>query len=138
MEVLTFPDSHRGLRRQRRDWVIPPISCPENEKGPFPKNLVQVEKNVLYFLWEEFGREGPRRGRRKTECKDPPLLILCLFCLQIKSSRDKETQVFYSITGQGADAPPVSVFIIERETGWLKVTQPLDREAIAQYIVSIS
>ncbi|XP_059523635.1 cadherin-1 isoform X1 [Myotis daubentonii] len=91
-EVLTFPDSHHGLRRQKRDWVIPPISCPENEKGPFPKNLVQI-----------------------------------------KSNRDKETQVFYSITGQGADAPPVGVFIIERETGWLKVTQPLDREAIAKY-----
>ncbi|XP_036297259.1 cadherin-1 isoform X4 [Pipistrellus kuhlii] len=91
-EVLTFPDSHHGLRRQKRDWVIPPISCPENEKGPFPKNLVQI-----------------------------------------KSNKDKETQVFYSITGQGADTPPVGVFIIERETGWLKVTQPLDREAIAKY-----
>lgn len=93
-EVLTFPDSHNGLRRQKRDWVIPPISCPENEKGPFPKNLVQI-----------------------------------------KSNRDKETQVFYSITGQGADTPPVGVFIIERETGWLKVTEPLDREAIAKYIL---
>ncbi|ELK14541.1 Cadherin-1 [Pteropus alecto] len=92
-EVLTFPDSHHGLRRQKRDWVIPPITCPENQKGPFPKNLVQI-----------------------------------------KSNREKETQVFYSITGQGADAPPVGVFIIERETGWLKVTEPLDREAIAQYI----
>ena len=59
-----------------------------------------------------------------------------LFCVQIKSNMDKETKVFYSITGQGADKPPVGVFIIERETGWLKVTQPLDREAIAKYIVS--
>ncbi|KAF6076892.1 cadherin 1 [Phyllostomus discolor] len=93
-ELLTFPDSHHGLRRQKRDWVIPPISCPENEKGPFPKNLVQI-----------------------------------------KSNKDKETQVFYSITGQGADTPPVGVFIIERETGWLKVTMPLDREAIPKYIL---
>ncbi|XP_068848662.1 cadherin-1 isoform X2 [Capricornis sumatraensis] len=94
MEVLTFPGSHHGLRRQKRDWVIPPISCPENEKGPFPKSLVQI-----------------------------------------KSNKEKETQVFYSITGQGADTPPVGVFIIERETGWLKVTQPLDREHIAKYIL---
>nr|XP_027788932.1 cadherin-1 isoform X2 [Marmota flaviventris] len=94
VEVLTFPDSHRGLRRQKRDWVIPPISCPENEKGPFPKELVQI-----------------------------------------KSNRDKETKVFYSITGQGADSPPVGVFIIERETGKLKVTEPLDREKIAKYIL---
>uniref|UniRef100_A0A5F5PMP3 Cadherin-1 n=1 Tax=Equus caballus TaxID=9796 RepID=A0A5F5PMP3_HORSE len=93
-EVLTFPSSHHGLRRQKRDWVIPPISCPENEKGPFPKNLVQI-----------------------------------------KSNRDKETKVFYSITGQGADTPPVGVFIIERETGWLKVTEPLDREEISKYIL---
>uniref|UniRef100_A0A2K5DLX0 Cadherin-1 n=1 Tax=Aotus nancymaae TaxID=37293 RepID=A0A2K5DLX0_AOTNA len=91
-EVLTFPDSSHGLRRQKRDWVIPPISCPENEKGPFPKNLVQI-----------------------------------------KSNKDKEAKVFYSITGQGADTPPVGVFIIERETGWLKVTEPLDREQIATY-----
>ncbi|ERE79769.1 cadherin-1 [Cricetulus griseus] len=93
-EMLTFPSSHQGPRRQKRDWVIPPISCPENEKGPFPKNLVQI-----------------------------------------KSNRDKETTVFYSITGQGADRPPVGVFIIERESGWLKVTEPLDRENIAKYIL---
>ncbi|XP_004459660.1 cadherin-1 [Dasypus novemcinctus] len=93
-EVLTFPSSHGSLRRQKRDWVIPPINCPENQKGPFPQKLVQI-----------------------------------------KSNRDKEIKVFYSITGQGADLPPVGVFIIERETGWLKVTEPLDREAIAKYIL---
>nr|XP_042133563.1 cadherin-1 isoform X3 [Peromyscus maniculatus bairdii] len=91
-QVLTFPSSHQGHRRQKRDWVIPPISCPENEKGPFPKKLVQI-----------------------------------------KSNRDKETKVYYSITGQGADRPPVGVFTIERESGWLKVTEPLDREHIANY-----
>ncbi|XP_005004692.2 cadherin-1 [Cavia porcellus] len=92
LEVIKFPNFHHGLRRQKRDWVIPPISCSENEKGPFPKRLVQI-----------------------------------------KSNRDKETKVFYSITGQGADTPPVGVFIIERETGWLMVTEPLDREKIANY-----
>ncbi|XP_055992109.1 cadherin-1 [Sorex fumeus] len=91
-EVLTFRSLSHGLRRQKRDWVIPPISCSENEKGPFPKDLVQI-----------------------------------------KSNRDKETKVFYSITGQGADTPPLGVFVIERETGWLRVTQPLDRENIANY-----
>ncbi|XP_075621820.1 LOW QUALITY PROTEIN: cadherin-1 [Balearica regulorum gibbericeps] len=93
-DVLTFPEAGHGLRRQKRDWVIPPINCPENERGPFPKNLVQI-----------------------------------------KSNKDKETKVFYSITGQGADTPPVGVFTIERETGWLKVTKPLDREEIDRYIL---
>uniref|UniRef100_A0A8C6XUN8 Cadherin-1 n=1 Tax=Naja naja TaxID=35670 RepID=A0A8C6XUN8_NAJNA len=88
-EVLYFRRSSSGLRRQKRDWVIPPILCSENERGPFPKNLVPV-----------------------------------------KSSKEKEGTVYYSITGQGADIPPVGTFIIERETGWLKVTRPLDREKI--------
>ncbi|KAH0619708.1 hypothetical protein JD844_000646, partial [Phrynosoma platyrhinos] len=52
---------------------------------------------------------------------------------QIKSNRDKDTKIFYSITGQGADTPPEGVFIIEKETGWMKVTQPLDREHIDKY-----
>ncbi|XP_074864729.1 B-cadherin-like [Carettochelys insculpta] len=91
-EVLVFPESHPGRKRQKRDWVIPPINCPENERGPFPKPLVQI-----------------------------------------KSNKDRETKIFYSITGQGADEPPVGVFTIERETGWLKVTKPLDREDISNY-----
>ncbi|XP_035422149.1 cadherin-1 [Cygnus atratus] len=92
--MLTFPESGPGLRRQKRDWVIPPISCLENHRGPFPMKLVQI-----------------------------------------KSNKDKETKVFYSITGQGADSPPVGVFTIERETGWLEVTQPLDREEIGKYVL---
>lgn len=55
---------------------------------------------------------------------------------QIKSNKDKEMKVFYSITGQGADTIPVGVFIIERETGWLEVTKPLDREEKDKYLVS--
>ncbi|ETE69146.1 Cadherin-1, partial [Ophiophagus hannah] len=93
-EVLLFRGSGPGLRRQKRDWVIPPILCSENERGPFPKNLVPV-----------------------------------------KSSKDKEGTIYYSITGQGADIPPVGTFIIERETGWLKVTRPLDREKIPRYVL---
>ncbi|XP_069724393.1 cadherin-1 [Phaenicophaeus curvirostris] len=93
-DVLTFPERGHGLRRQKRDWVIPPINCPENERGPFPKKLVQI-----------------------------------------KSNKDKETKVFYSITGQGADTPPVGIFTIERETGWLEVTKPLDREAMDKYVL---
>lgn len=39
MEWPKFPST---LKRRKRDWVIPPIRMPENERGPFPKKLVQV------------------------------------------------------------------------------------------------
>ncbi|XP_051661612.1 cadherin-1-like isoform X5 [Manacus candei] len=91
-DTLTFPEHRHGLQRQKRDWVIPPINCPENDRGPFPKKLVQI-----------------------------------------KSNKDKETKVFYSITGQGADTIPMGIFIIEQETGWLEVTKPLDREEKDKY-----
>ncbi|VFV36105.1 cadherin-1-like [Lynx pardinus] len=96
-EVLMFPHAHYGLRRQKRDWVIPPIPIRENEKGPFPKMVAQV-----------------------------------------KSDKGKKIQVFYSITGMGADKPPCGVFIMDRETGWLKVTMPLDREQESHYVASVS
>jgi hypothetical protein len=42
LPVLNFPNSSGGLKRRKRDWVIPPINFPENDRGPFPKNMVQV------------------------------------------------------------------------------------------------
>nr|XP_033799115.1 cadherin-3 [Geotrypetes seraphini] len=90
--VLTFSHSSHGLRRRKRDWVIPPISVSENERGTFPKILVQI-----------------------------------------RSNKDKQTKIFYSITGQGADTPPEGVFIIERLTGVIYVTRPLDREEMSKY-----
>lgn len=42
VEWREFPSTQHGLKRRKRDWVIPPIRMPENERGPFPKKLVQV------------------------------------------------------------------------------------------------
>ncbi|XP_018412842.1 PREDICTED: blastomere cadherin-like [Nanorana parkeri] len=88
--VLIFPEKQAGLKRRKRDWVVPPIQVSENARGTFPRPLVQIKSN-------------------------------------------KNVKIFYSITGQGADTPPVGVFTIEKETGWLQVTGPLDREKYASY-----
>ncbi|XP_041865568.1 B-cadherin isoform X2 [Melanotaenia boesemani] len=53
---------------------------------------------------------------------------------QIRSDGDKEKKIYYSITGPGADLPPVKLFTIDRDTGVLYVTQPLDREKQAVYV----
>ncbi|KAA8590846.1 hypothetical protein FQN60_001789, partial [Etheostoma spectabile] len=37
-------NSSKGLRRQKRDWVIPPINVAENSRGPFPQMLVSCSE----------------------------------------------------------------------------------------------
>ncbi|KAM8862525.1 cadherin-4-like isoform 2-T2 [Spinachia spinachia] len=47
--VIVFPGStpnrSRGLRRQKRDWVIPPVNVAENSRGPFPQMLVSIRSD---------------------------------------------------------------------------------------------
>ncbi|XP_059189917.1 cadherin-4-like [Centropristis striata] len=38
-------NSSKGLRRQKRDWVIPPINVAENSRGPFPQMLVSIRSD---------------------------------------------------------------------------------------------
>ncbi|KAG5839471.1 hypothetical protein ANANG_G00205330 [Anguilla anguilla] len=92
VDVLMFPHTSQGLRRRKRDWVIPPINFPENDRGPFPKQVVQI-----------------------------------------RSNKDKKVKMEYTISGPGADEAPLGLFTIDRTSGWLYVTQPLDREKQDQY-----
>nr|KAF6421894.1 cadherin 4 [Rousettus aegyptiacus] len=82
----------RGLRRQKRDWVIPPINVPENSRGPFPQQLVRI-----------------------------------------RSDKDNDIPIRYSVTGVGADQPPMEVFSIDSMSGRMYVTRPMDREERASY-----
>uniref|UniRef100_A0A8C6HCE7 Cadherin-4 n=1 Tax=Mus spicilegus TaxID=10103 RepID=A0A8C6HCE7_MUSSI len=92
--LLPWPQhqSSGGLRRQKRDWVIPPINVPENSRGPFPQQLVRI-----------------------------------------RSDKDNDIPIRYSITGVGADQPPMEVFNIDSMSGRMYVTRPMDREERASY-----
>uniref|UniRef100_A0A673G878 Cadherin-1 n=1 Tax=Sinocyclocheilus rhinocerous TaxID=307959 RepID=A0A673G878_9TELE len=81
--VVEFPSSSSGQRRRKKEWVIPPYSITENERGSFPRKLFPT----VYLM-----------------------------------------QRYSSIIGEGTDQPPVDIFIIDKKTGYLFVTQPLDRE----------
>ncbi|XP_054480066.1 cadherin-2-like [Anoplopoma fimbria] len=53
--------------------------------------------------------------------------------VRIRSDRDKNRLLRYSVTGPGADQPPTSIFIINPISGQLSVTKPLDREHISNF-----
>ncbi|XP_073763556.1 cadherin-1-like isoform X2 [Danio rerio] len=53
--------------------------------------------------------------------------------VQIKSDSASEYQMAYKITGEGADQDPKGIFKIDRLSGWINVTQQLDREEKASY-----
>ncbi|XP_014396880.1 PREDICTED: cadherin-2 isoform X1 [Myotis brandtii] len=53
--------------------------------------------------------------------------------VRIRSDRDKNLSLRYSVTGPGADQPPTGIFIINPISGQLSVTKPLDREQIARF-----
>ncbi|XP_070764586.1 cadherin-2-like [Enoplosus armatus] len=53
--------------------------------------------------------------------------------VRIRSDRDKNRMLRYSVTGPGADQPPTSIFIINPISGQLSVTKPLDREHISNF-----
>nr|XP_017212587.1 cadherin-1-like isoform X2 [Danio rerio] len=53
--------------------------------------------------------------------------------VQIMSEFASETRMAYKVTGEGADLDPKGIFQIDRLSGWISVTQKLDREQKASY-----
>uniref|UniRef100_A0A3B1JSJ9 Cadherin domain-containing protein n=1 Tax=Astyanax mexicanus TaxID=7994 RepID=A0A3B1JSJ9_ASTMX len=49
----------------------------------------------------------------------------------------KENTMIYSMKGEGADEPPVGVFIIDKNNGAIYVTKPLDRETKDKYVLTV-
>ncbi|XP_023818903.1 cadherin-1-like [Oryzias latipes] len=65
VDVYYFPKSSNGLRRMKRDWVIPPINVPENSNGPFPLKMVTIRssedkiKKIIYRITGPGANEDP-------------------------------------------------------------------------------
>ncbi|XP_039699876.1 desmocollin-3 isoform X2 [Pteropus medius] len=51
-----------------------------------------------------------------------------LFLQQVQSDAAQNYTVFYSISGRGVDQEPLNLFFIEKDTGNLFCTRPVDRE----------
>uniref|UniRef100_I3JLS7 Si:ch73-74h11.1 n=1 Tax=Oreochromis niloticus TaxID=8128 RepID=I3JLS7_ORENI len=82
----------KKLRRNRREWILPPAKLMEN---------------IDYTHME--------------------------YVAKIRSDKDKFEKVQYFLSGEGADKNPLNLFVVDRETGFVRITDKLDREKCPYY-----
>uniref|UniRef100_A0A8C9P0R8 Cadherin domain-containing protein n=1 Tax=Spermophilus dauricus TaxID=99837 RepID=A0A8C9P0R8_SPEDA len=141
----------------KRDWVIPPISCPENEKGPFPKELVQLFSHAVSSNGNAV--EDPMEiVITVTDQNDNrPEFIQEVFqgsvmegalpgtsVMQVSATdADDDVNTYnaaiaYTILSQEPELPHRNMFTINRETGVISVvTTGLDRESFPKYTLVV-
>ncbi|KAK1887323.1 Desmoglein-2 [Dissostichus eleginoides] len=82
---------------------------------------------------------GPRRQktlrRKKREWIIPPTKLIentdyrhKEFIAKIRSDKDLGESMDYFLTGEGADKEPFNLFVVDRNTGFVRITELLDRE----------
>ncbi|PWA26774.1 hypothetical protein CCH79_00001220 [Gambusia affinis] len=65
--VLDFTKSSPGLKRKKRDWKVPPLSVPENSRGPYPLILARIRSDAdkmkkIYYKVTGPGADQPPVG----------------------------------------------------------------------------
>ncbi|XP_020502015.1 cadherin-2 [Labrus bergylta] len=107
---------------------------------PSDATLTQHVREIL-FPWHSVVVRGDGTLRRvKRDWVIPPINVpensrgqFPEDLVRIRSDRDKNRMLRYSVTGPGADQPPTGIFIINPISGQLSVTKPLDREHISNF-----
>ncbi|PNI61563.1 CDH2 isoform 1 [Pan troglodytes] len=101
------------------------------------KESAEVEEIVFP---RQFSKHSGHLQRQKRDWVIPPINLpensrgpFPQELVRIRSDRDKNLSLRYSVTGPGADQPPTGIFIINPISGQLSVTKPLDREQIARF-----
>ncbi|KAL2088485.1 hypothetical protein ACEWY4_015384 [Coilia grayii] len=113
--VLLFPKSSGGLKRRKRDWIIPDIRIPENTRGPFPERLVQIktsfakEVTVIYSITGAGANQEPR-GLFTIDSRSGQLFIT-----KPLDREDKATYLLFAhaaIDGGGKAEEPMELNVI--------------------------
>ncbi|XP_030582622.1 cadherin-2-like [Archocentrus centrarchus] len=119
---------------------VHPASSTQLEVKPSDATLTQQVPEIL-FPWRSVVVRGDGTLRRvKRDWVIPPINVpensrgqFPEDLVRIRSDRDKNRMLRYSVTGPGADQPPTGIFIINPISGQLSVTKPLDREHISNF-----
>ncbi|XP_069778673.1 desmoglein-4-like [Narcine bancroftii] len=92
VQVIQFP-TKRTSRRQKREWIIPPMDITENQL-PSTEPIAAI----------------------RSEFEDV-----------------KDIEITYTITGFGANKPPLGLFVINPRTGDITITRSVDREVYSSF-----
>uniref|UniRef100_A0AAX7TZ90 Cadherin domain-containing protein n=1 Tax=Astatotilapia calliptera TaxID=8154 RepID=A0AAX7TZ90_ASTCA len=119
---------------------VHPSNSTQTEVKPGDATLTQQVPEIL-FPWRSVVVRGDGTLRRvKRDWVIPPINVpensrgqFPEDLVRIRSDRDKNRMLRYSVTGPGADQPPTGIFIINPISGQLSVTKPLDREHISNF-----
>ncbi|MGH0125261.1 UNVERIFIED_CONTAM: hypothetical protein FKN15_051695 [Acipenser sinensis] len=148
--------SSNGLRRQKRDWVIPPINVPENSRGPFPQMLVRLRAHAvdmngnkvenpidLYIYVIDMNDNRPEFRNQVyngsvDEGSKPGSYVMKVTANDADDDTTANGMVRYRILSQSPHSPIPNMFTINSETGDIvTVAAGLDREKVSQYSVII-
>lgn len=80
------------------------------------------------FSWQE----------TQVNTKITRLNSLFVFCCQIRSDKDRQAKVEYYLSGPGASKPPYNLFVVDHDTGFVRITDVVDRETYPFFNVSLS
>uniref|UniRef100_A0A671V8Y9 Cadherin-1 n=1 Tax=Sparus aurata TaxID=8175 RepID=A0A671V8Y9_SPAAU len=106
--ILHFPKSGEGLRRRKREWVIPVISRSENDKGPFPLKISQIRSNEDKLKKIYYSITGPGADQ------DPVGLFFMdrdNGNLYLNQPLDREKKAKYVVNGSGNAETPMEVIV---------------------------
>lgn len=63
------------------------------------------------------------------------VFLVLWFAFQIRSDKENYTKISYSLSGPGVDEPPLNVFSVDPNSGFVKIHSVLDREEVSHYNV---
>ncbi|KAK7160515.1 hypothetical protein R3I93_008226 [Phoxinus phoxinus] len=70
--MRVIPRPYNGMIRRKRDWLIPPVSISENDRGPFPKQVVKMKSTAadsmkMIYKITGAGADQPPEGLFKVD-----------------------------------------------------------------------
>ncbi|XP_058495080.1 desmoglein-2.1-like [Solea solea] len=108
---------------------------------PHSQEMVLLLLLVVLTLSTEAKGENKTLVRKKRAWIRPPSKLMenttsyihKPFIAKIRSDQELTTKVYYYLSGPGADKPPINLFLVNHETGFVTITGKLDREKCSSY-----